>query len=474
MASVDFPERRLDRRLQRLRRNPLAAYAIAFCSVGIATIVRWVLADYLPEGLPFITYFIAIAAAALFGGLWPGVLATILAAIIALYLFMTPQFGFAFNETNTVALVLFALFSGLLVLIVSALNAAIDRSVSLEENLEAEIEQSRRAERDSRRLAAIVESSDDAIVAKDLNGIVTSWNKGAERLFGYTPEEMIGRPISLLIPADRENEEPEILGRLRKGERIEHYETVRQRKDGSLIDISLTVSPITDRKGNVIGASKIARNIEEQKRAAIQKDMLIREMSHRVKNAFAVTRGLIAMCARTASSPEELMRDVSDRLAALARAHDLTRPGLLSSETASLATLHSLLKMIFAPFDKSDQSCGARVLVEGADLPLTEQSATGLALVFHELMTNAAKSGSLSLPNGSVRLRLAVNNDHLAATWKEVGGPKFSGPPNQEGFGSLLMRQVIANQFGGELRHDWHPDGVTVHLSVPLNRLAQT
>jgi two-component sensor histidine kinase len=285
---------------------------------------------------------------------------------------------------------------------------------------------------------------------------------------------MIGRPISLLIPPDRENEEPTILARLRKGERIEHYETVRQRKDGSLIDISLTVSPITDREGKVIGASKIARNIEEQKRAAIQKDMLIREMSHRVKNAFAVTRGLIAMCARTATSPEEVLRDVSDRLTALARAHDLTRPGLLSSETASLATLHSLLRMIFAPFDKSGHAFGARVLIEGPDLPLTEQSATGLALVFHELATNAVKSGSLSLPNGSVRLTLAVNDDHLAATWIEVGGPRLNGPPDQEGFGSLLMRQVIANQFGGELKHEWRGDGVTVHVSVPLERLARS
>ncbi len=466
-------ERRLDRRLQSLRRSPLAAYAIALCAVAVATIVRWALSGYLPAGPPFVTYFVAIAVAALCGGVWPGVLATVLSAIIAFYLFMPPKFGYAFDEANAIALALFILCSGLLVLIVTALNAAIDRSLKLEENLEAEIERSSRAERDSRRLAAIVESSDDAIVAKDLNGIVTSWNKGAERVFGYTAEEMIGRPISLLIPADRENEEPSILARLRKGERIEHYETVRQRKDGSLIDISLTVSPITDRDGNVMGASKIARNIEEQKRAAIQKDMLIREMSHRVKNAFAVTRGLIAMCARTATSPEEVLRDVSDRLTALARAHDLTRPGLLSSERASLATLHSLLRMIFAPFDKSGAALGTRVIVEGADLPLTEQSATGLALVFHELATNAVKSGSLSLPDGSVRLTLAVEDDHLAATWIEVGGPRLSGPPHQEGFGSLLMRQVIASQFGGELRHDWHPDGVTIHLSVPLNRLGQ-
>jgi len=117
------------------------------------------------------------------------------------------------------------------------------------------------------QLAAIVESSDDAIASKDLNGIVTSWNKGAERIFGYTAAEIIGRPIAILIPPDRQDEEPEILRRIRNGERIEHYETVRQRKDGRLIDISLTVSPMRDETGRVFGASKIARDITEQKLA---------------------------------------------------------------------------------------------------------------------------------------------------------------------------------------------------------------
>jgi PAS domain S-box-containing protein len=123
------------------------------------------------------------------------------------------------------------------------------------------------AEAARHRLAAIVESSDDAIISKDLNGIVTSWNRGAERIFGYSPDEMIGRSITTLIPADHQDEEPRILERIRRGERIEHYETIRQRKDGSLIDISLTVSPIKDDSGRVIGASKIARNIGERKRA---------------------------------------------------------------------------------------------------------------------------------------------------------------------------------------------------------------
>jgi PAS domain S-box-containing protein len=133
------------------------------------------------------------------------------------------------------------------------------------------------------QLAAIVESSDDAIASKDLNGIVTSWNKGAERIFGYTAEEIIGRPIAILIPADRQDEEPEILRRIRNGERIEHYETVRQRKDGRPIDISLTVSPMRDENGRVFGASKIARDITEAKMAEAR----LRESERRLQELLA-------------------------------------------------------------------------------------------------------------------------------------------------------------------------------------------
>jgi two-component system, chemotaxis family, CheB/CheR fusion protein len=121
-----------------------------------------------------------------------------------------------------------------------------------------------RGEEASRRLAAIIESSDDAIISKDLNGIITSWNVAAERLFGYKAAEIIGQSILTLIPPDRQHEEPKILGRIRRGERIDHYETVRRRKDGTLLDISVTVSPLKDKSGKIIGASKIARDISDR------------------------------------------------------------------------------------------------------------------------------------------------------------------------------------------------------------------
>lgn len=125
----------------------------------------------------------------------------------------------------------------------------------------------RRDERAALLLGAIVDSSDDAIISKDLNGIITSWNISAERLFGYTAEEAVGKPVTILIPEDRLDEEPQILSRLKRGERVDHFETIRRRKDGRLLHISLTISPVLDRQGNIIGVSKIARDITERKYA---------------------------------------------------------------------------------------------------------------------------------------------------------------------------------------------------------------
>jgi PAS domain S-box-containing protein len=131
-----------------------------------------------------------------------------------------------------------------------------------------DISERQQAERTSLLLSAIVDSSDDAIISKDLKGIITSWNNSAERIFGYTAAEAVGQPIaSLLIPADRQQEEPGILARLRRGERVDHFETVRRRKDGTLLDISLTISPVKDPRGVIIGASKIARDITDRKTA---------------------------------------------------------------------------------------------------------------------------------------------------------------------------------------------------------------
>jgi PAS domain S-box-containing protein len=138
-----------------------------------------------------------------------------------------------------------------------------------------------------------VESSDDVIISKNLDGIIISWNKGAERVFGYPSEEAIGQPITIVIPEDRHDEERQILTRIRRGERIDRYETVRRRKDGSLIAVSLTVSPVRDAEGKIVGASKIARDITEQKRSQEHIATLAREAEHRCKNVLATVQAAV-------------------------------------------------------------------------------------------------------------------------------------------------------------------------------------
>src|SRR5882672_3697976 len=138
------------------------------------------------------------------------------------------------------------------------------------ESLQAEIAERNRQEASLARLAAIVESSEDAIISKTLDGIVTSWNRGAERIFGYTAEEIIGKPVTVLVPPGRLNEEPVTIERLKRGERVEHYETLRMKKDGTFLDVSLTISPINDASGKIIGISKIARDISDRKLAVEQ------------------------------------------------------------------------------------------------------------------------------------------------------------------------------------------------------------
>jgi len=190
-----------------------------------------------------------------------------------------------------------------------------------ETELELETLVRQRTDEITQYLAAIVQSSDDAIVSKDLDGVITSWNKGAERIFGYTAEEAIGRPITIVIPPDRQDEEPMILERIRRGQRIEHFETVRQRKHGSLIDISLTISPIENSQGTIVGASKIARDITERKRRDAQMLVLAREAEHRARNMLSIVLATVQLS--HADTAKELKRVIEGRIQAISNVAEL-------------------------------------------------------------------------------------------------------------------------------------------------------
>ena len=449
-------------RLHHLQRNPVMVYGTAIAAVLIATLIRWALGVYVHDRIPFTTYYPAIVVATLLGGFWLGSLASVLSAFLAWWLFMPPTFGFSLDGAQVTSLLAFLLVCILLVGAVAALNSAVDLLI-------VEIDNRRKTQFGLQQLATVAETSEDAIITKDLNGIITSWNKAAERIFGYPADEVIGKPVSVLIPPDRPDEEPTILERLRKGQRIEHYETVRRRKDGTLIDISLSVSPLADATGRIVGASKIARDITERRRAATRQEMLVREMSHRVKNAFTVVNGILAMSARYVK-PESLVQDMQDRLAALARAHELTRPGLLSLDANKEwpTTIRALIDSIFAPYLSTD---GQRLSVNGPDLQIQQQSITALALMLYELATNAVKYGSLSLPTGTVEIELALANAHLDFVWKERGGPKLIETPSRDGFGTSLVRRIVVDQFHGEISYDWDTEGLVVRLLVPAAQI---
>jgi PAS domain S-box-containing protein len=337
-------------------------------------------------------------------------------------------------------------------------------------NMLIDITDRKRAEEVKQRLASIVQFSADAIISKSLDGIIQSWNAGAERIFGYSTDEAIGQPVLMLIPPDRQNEEPEILARIRRGEHIDHYETVRRRKDGSLIDISLSVSPIKDADGRVVGASKIARDITERRRAQEQRELLFREMDHRIRNLFALAASVVTLSTPSAQTPKEMASIARDRLDALARAHALTMPKRSdpAEQLEQPTTLQALIRAILSPYQQHGASC---IAVSGSDVPVSASLASSFALVLHEFATNAAKYGALSTPEGRVSIDCSEADDLVSLTWTESGGPRIDKPPGSEGFGSQLAHTTITKRLGGILSRDWNSSGLIIRVSVARQRL---
>jgi PAS domain S-box-containing protein len=311
----------------------------------------------------------------------------------------------------------------------------------------------------AQRLAAIVESSDDAIVSKDLNGSVVTWNRGAERIFGYAAEEIIGKPILIIIPPDRQNEESLILDGVQRGERIDHFDTVRRRKDGTLIDISLTVSPIKDENGRIIGASKIARDVTERKRQETFINVLSREVDHRAKNLLAVVQSMVTLT--EGDTPAALKAAISGRIQALANAHNL-----LAVSHWQTAFVKSIVEHELDPYK-------SRTMITGPSYAVGARAAQSIAIVLHELATNAAKYGALSASSGSVGVEWSLQpNQHLFLRWTEVGGPEIS-PPSREGFGSRVIKMMIQNS-DGSVQFDWRSAGLVCSIDIPMEQASKT
>lgn len=229
---------------------------------------------------PFMLAFLAVFVSGWFGGAGPSLLAVIAGALGTDYFFLEPLHLLRVADPQDIArLVLFLLVG----CVISLMFRQIGRNRLAREQLAG----------DAMRLAAIVESSEDAIIGMDLNGIVTSWNAGAERIFGYSEREILGNPVSTLMPKNRRDEMTEILSRIRQGERVEHFETIRVKKNGETLPVSLSASPIKDSSGAIVGEAKIARDITEQKRSEAERERLYQEArdAARVREEFLSMAG---------------------------------------------------------------------------------------------------------------------------------------------------------------------------------------
>jgi PAS domain S-box-containing protein len=315
----------------------------------------------------------------------------------------------------------------------------------------------RESEQRLRWIGSVVDSSDDAIVSKNLDGIISSWNKGAERLFGYAAEEAIGQPITMIIPQDRLDEERQILTRIRRGERIDHFETIRQRRNGSLVAISLTVSPVKNSEGKIVGASKVARDVTEQKRNQEHISVLAREAEHRSKNILSNVQAIVNLSQSDTS--EDLKRVISGRIQAMSNVHSLfVESRWIGAEVSAIA------KQELAPY--LDEQA-ARVHMEGPQIVLEPSAAQAVAVVLHELATNASKYGALSDMKGQIRLTWSHAADgQLALRWTEFGGPSVTAP-ERRGFGSRLIEGTIG-QLGGQAGFDWRSEGLVCEIRLQV------
>jgi PAS domain S-box-containing protein len=312
------------------------------------------------------------------------------------------------------------------------------------------------------RLDSIYASSIDAIATIDEHDAISSWNAAAERLFGYSAAEVLGKNFSDLDPSpERVSERHQFLQHLRDGEPIE-FQAIRHRKNGEPIEIWVRGAPMKGPDGRTIGASFIVRDITALKQREQHVHFLMRELTHRSKNLLAVIQAMARQSLSHLNSPEEFVTRFSERLSGLAGSHDL-----LSNVDWEGASLIELIRSQLRHYeDRFDE----KFHLEGPDLFVRPEAAQNIGIALHELSTNAAKYGALSVPEGRVSISWHVKTEkdipRLQMVWQEKGGPAV-GPPGHKGFGHIVMDRITGQALGGTSHADFTPEGVTWRLDVP-------
>ncbi|CAN5324413.1 hypothetical protein BH09PSE1_BH09PSE1_08650 [soil metagenome] len=231
-------------------------------------------------------------------------------------------------------------------------------------------------------------------------------------------------------------------------------------------------TPIRDEAGQIVRWFLTCTDIDDLKRMEQGKELLSQELSHRIKNIFAVVSALIGLSARQFPEAKPFAGAVRERIGALARAHEFVRPhSEVSRPTVGAMTLHAFLEALFRPYAADDGT--ARVVISGDDARFDDQAATSVALLFHELATNAAKYGALATADGVVGLHTTMTDERFVLTWTEQGGPAVAGPPERQGFGSSLATVSVEGQLGGKLERIWAPGGLVVVADLPATALSR-
>jgi PAS domain S-box-containing protein len=474
-------------------------YLIAVSAAVVATLARLALDSAWDARLPYITFFPAVMLSGWLGGWGPGLTTTLLSAVAASY-FWVPTLGSLrmADAAEWLGLGVF-IFVGL---VMSALNEAWRRgSVSLS-----------KSEQMMSRLAAIVEGSDDAIVSKDLEGTVQSWNRGAERIFGYTAEEMQGRSIRTIIPEDRWSEEDEVLRKIRLGESVDHFETVRRRKDGTEVHVSLTISPIHAPSGIIVGASKIARDISERKlveaeltrlllreqqaraemdRASKLKDEFLAILSHELRTPLNAVLGYTQLLLSGVVPPKEIpqavqaiQRNAQVQIRLVESLLDMSR--VLAGKLELKLEDVSLSSVIEAAVDAVRPDAvkkNVELEVNGLSNPVAVfGDAARLQQVFWNLLTNAVK---FTPPRGRVTVSVTIVGTDALIQISDTGRgispdflpyifDRFEQAKREDarellglGIGLSLVRELV-HAHGGAVTADSEGDGRGAVFSVTL------
>lgn len=307
-----------------------------------------------------------------------------------------------------------------------------------------------------------------AFMARDLDGVIRFWSEGCARLYGWTAAEAVGRSAHDLLRTEFAIPLAEIEAALERDG--EWTGDLRHRtKAGATMIVSAHKVARRDAQGRLIAVLETLTDVTALRQAERGRQLLVQELNHRVKNLFTIAIGMVTMTARRAASAAEMAQALVGRLMALARSHELIRPAITGTDhQIEAATLRELVETVIAPHLSADSD---PLRIHGPDVRIGPNAATGLALVLHELATNAAKYGALSVPDGRLDVEWRDEGETLAFTWTERGGPQIDSPPKRSGFGSQLARTSAGGQLGGAIVYDWNPAGLRVALTCAVDKL---